>query len=495
MRGPGTTTLTLPMGMVVFGLGATLLRERRPAIRTGVALLLALAGFGFTTLLRNEGMTGNYVLGLHWRWSQSPEESLLAARKTAAKPDRMDSGKIREALAHPEWPGFRGPDRASRSLGPQISTNWAALPPRLLWKIAVGPGWSSFAVAGNLLFTQEQRGPMETVVCYDADTGREFWNRQIEARLEDPMGGPGPRATPTLASGGLFITGATGTFLRLDPATGEVVWKQDLSTVAGRKAPMWGFAASPLVTGSVVIVYAGGPNGKGVLAFDSATGALRWSAAAGTDSYSSPQLNTIAGEDLVLMLSNEGLVFLDPASGKARLNYEWKFSPYRALQPRLVGDDVILLPTGMNVGTRAIRVTKPNGQLAAEELWTSRNLKPDFTDIVTYQGYAYGIDAGIFTCVDLKTGQRKWKGGRYSQAQVLLLENSGLILVAAESGQVVLLAADPNEHVEVASFKALEGKTWNHPVVVGDRLYIRNSQEAAAYQLPLANTKLAADKQ
>jgi outer membrane protein assembly factor BamB len=495
MRGPGTTTLTLPMGMVVFGLGAALLRERRPSIRTGAALLLALAGFGFTTLLRSEGMTGNYVLGMHWRWSQSPEESLLAARKTAAKPDRTDSGKIRQALSHPEWPGFRGPERASRSRGPQISTNWAALPPRQLWKIQVGPAWSSFAVAGNLLFTQEQRGPMETVMCYDADTGREVWTRQIEGRLDDPLGGPGPRATPTLASGGLFITGATGTFLRLDPATGEVFWNQDLRTVAERKVPMWGFAASPLVTGSVVIVYAGGPDGKGVLAFDSATGALRWSAAAGNDSYSSPQLNAIAGEDMVLMLSNEGLVFLDPASGQQRLNYEWKFSNYRALQPRLVGDDTILLPTGMNTGTRAIRVTKSNGQLVAEELWTSRNLKPDFTDIVTHQGYAYGIDAGIFTCVDLKTGQRKWKGGRYGQAQVLLLENSNLILVAAESGQVVLLAADSNEHVEVASFKALEGKTWNHPVLVGDRLYIRNSQEAAAYQLPLVNAKMAADKQ
>jgi outer membrane protein assembly factor BamB len=494
MRGPGTTTLTLPMGLVVFGLAAALLRQRRPAIRTGAALLLALASFGFSALLRNEGMTGNYALGLHWRWSQSPEQALLAARKAAPKPDRPDSGKIQQALSHPEWAGFRGADRASRSLGPQIATNWAALPPKQLWKIAVGPGWSSFAVAGNLLFTQEQRGPVETVVCYDADTGREIWNRQMEGRLEDPMGGPGPRATPTLASVGLFITGATGAFLRLDPVTGEVVWKQDLRTVAGRKVPMWGFAASPLVTGSLVIVYAGGPNGKGVLAFDVATGDLRWSAAAGNDSYSSPQLNTIAGEELVLMLSNEGLVLLDPVSGKERLNYEWKFGNYRALQPRVVGDDTILLPTGMNTGTRAIRVTKTNGKLAAEELWTSRNLKPDFTDIVSHQGYAYGIDAGIFTCIDLKTGQRKWKGGRYGQAQALLLENSGLILVAAESGQVVLLLADPSEHVEVASFKALEGKTWNHPVVFGDRLYVRNSQEAAAYQLPLVNAKLAADK-
>jgi outer membrane protein assembly factor BamB len=146
----------------------------------------------------------------------------------------------------------------------------------------------------------------------------------------------------------------------------------------------------------------------------------------------------------------------------------------------------------MNAGTRAIRIAKTNGQLTAQELWTSRNLKPDFSDLVTHQGYAYGEDGGIFTCIDLKTGERKWKGGRYGKGQVLLLENSGLLLIAAEQGQVVLLRADSNEHAEVASFKALEGKTWNHPVVVGDRLYVRNSQEAAAYQLPLAEVKTAA---
>ena len=330
---------------------------------------------------------------------------------------------------------------------------------------------------------------METVVCYDADAGREVWNRQIETRFDDPLGGPGPRATPTLANGGLFVTGATGIFLRLDPATGDIVWQQDLKAVAGRRPPEWGFSASPLVAGSLVIVFAGGPNDKGVLAFDAASGALRWSVAAGNDSYSSPQLNAIAGEDLVLMLSNDGLLLLDPATGKVRLNYEWKFGNYRALQPRFVGDDTVLLPTGMNTGTRAIRITKTNGQFGAEELWTSRNLKPDFTDFVTHRGFAYGIDGGIFTCVDLKTGERRWKGGRYGKGQVLLLENSGLLLVAAEDGRVVLLRADPGEHAEVDSFKALEGKTWNHPVLVGDRLYLRNSQEAACFQLPLAEPK------
>ncbi|HEV8541032.1 MAG TPA: PQQ-binding-like beta-propeller repeat protein [Verrucomicrobiae bacterium] len=504
MRGPGTTYLTLPMGMVAFGLAAIWLAKRPPLVRTGTALAFALAGFGFSALLRNEGMTGEYKMGTHWRWSKTPEALMLAgisSEKPAAsvnspvsKTAETAGQKYATALANPEWPGFRGADRAGRVLGPRISTNWAAHPPEQLWKIRVGPAWSSFAVAGQLLFTQEQRGPMETVVCYDANTGREVWKRELEARLEDPLGGPGPRATPSLADGGLFVTGATGAFMRLNPLTGEIVWKQDLTTVAGRKAPMWGFAASPLVTGGLAIVYAGGPGDKGLLAFDAASGALRWSAASASDSYVSPQLNTILGEPLVLVLSNNGLLLIEPATGRERLKYDWKFQQYRALQPRVIGDNTILLPTPMTAGTRALRITKANGQFAVEELWTSRNLKADFTDLVTYQGYAYGNDAGIWTCIDLKTGERKWKGGRYGKGQALLLENSGLLLIAAEDGQVALVSADPNAYAEVASFKALDGKTWNHPVLIGDRLYVRNAEEAAAYKLPLAGHEPAAAK-
>jgi outer membrane protein assembly factor BamB len=239
------------------------------------------------------------------------------------------------------------------------------------------------------------------------------------------------------------------------------------------------------------MVYAGGPGDKGLLAFDVASGALRWSAASTNDSYASPQLNTILGEPVVLMFSNDGLLAVDPATGQARLNYEWKFPQYRALQPGVIENNSLLLPTPMNAGLRRIRIGTTNGQWAAEELWTSRNLKSDFTDLVTYQGYAYGNDAGIWTCIDLKTAERKWKGGRYGKGQAVLLEDSGLLLIAAEDGQVALVRADPNGYTEVASFKALEGKTWNHPVVIGERLYLRNAQEAAAYKLALAEPSVA----
>lgn len=159
-----------------------------------------------------------------------------------------------------------------------------------------------------------------------------------------------------------------------------------------------------------------------------------------------------------------------------------------------MGEDTVLLGTPMNIGTRALRLTKGNGEFVAKELWTSRNLKPDFSDMVTHQGYIYGNDAGILACLDLKTGERMWKGGRYGKGQLLLLESASLLLVAAENGKVHLVRADPKEFVEVASFKALAGKTWNHPVVVGDKLYVRNSQEAAGFQLSTAKAAEPARK-
>ena len=486
MRGLITTYLTLPLAMVGFALGAFFNRSASPKQRVTGTLLGAVLAMSITLFLQAQGITGDYTFELKPRWSASPGSGEWALNKADATKAAGAGAAIEAAIASAEWPGFRGADRMGHVKAPKLATDWKANPPKLLWKNPVGAGWSSLSVAGSFVFTQEQRGPNEAVVCYDLATGKEVWVQQREARFDESMGGPGPRATPTLADGAVFVTSAPGVLLRLNAGTGEVVWQQDFKKLASREAPMWGYAGSPLVTNGLVIVYAGGEGDKGLMAFDVAKGELRWSVACGPESYSSPQLSKVLGEETLLMLTNDGLLLLDPATGKMRLNHEWKFKGYRALQPTVIDGEVILLPTPMSEGTRAVRISKKDDKLAAEELWTTKQLKPDFTELIAHKGHLYGIDGSMFSCIDLKTGARVWKDGRYGKGQSLLLDSADQILIAAEDGRVVLLQADSTAHKEITSFQALQGKTWNHPVVVGDKLLVRNATEAACYTLPVA---------
>lgn len=486
MLGPAIMVVTIPMGMAGFALGAIFLSRYLSTRRTLIAILCATCGLSYSLVLRNEGMWGDFKPEFLWRWNASPEEQLLAAKESEAAKG-ISNAAISETmkqisdddLARPQWAGFRGNDRSGRLTGVTLEP-WTS-PPRELWRIRVGPAWSSFAVAGSLLFTQEQRGTDEVVTCYLADSGEEAWTQSIESRFSDPLGGPGPRATPTVADGAVFAMGAEGWLMRLEPRTGEVVWKQDLREIADRKPPMWGFASSPLVTHGNVVVHAGGTGKKGVLAFDVESGELSWSAVAGDHSYSSPQLCTIGETESIIILTNSGLLALDPATGKEQLDYDWSINEYRALQPAMLGAESVLIPT-TGVGVRKVKFVRDEDGLMGEEVWSTR-MKPDFNDLVVHGGYAYGFDGAIFACFDMENGKRKWKGGRYGKGQVLAITDSDLLLVASEYGDVVLLKADPAGHAEVATFKAIEGKTWNHPVVVGNRLYIRNAQEAACYEI------------
>lgn len=487
MLGPGAMLITGPMGTGLFGIAAILFSRMHSVRRTALIVACTVLGFCFSLLLRAEGMWGDYDMKLAWRWTPTVEDRLLSKTDAppAAEEATLTAAEWEAALATPEWPGFRGAHRDGIATGVTLDANWNDEVGKPLWKIPIGPGWSSFIVAGPLLFTQEQRGEEELIVCYDAETGRELWTQLVKTRFFDALGGPGPRATPVLANGALYVMGAKGHVSRIEPQTGEIVWQQDIRKLADREPPMWGFSSSPLVVDGTVFIYAGGKGDKGLLAFDAQTGDLKWSAPAGDHSYSSPALLTIQDQPVVAMLTNKELTLLNPADGKVLLKYDCPSEGQRTLQPQLVGENEILIATGIGKGIEKIRVLDKDGQWSAEEIWTAPRFKPDFNDFVIYDGHAYGFDGTIFTCFDLKDGKRKWKGGRYGKGQVLLVQDSGHLLVISEQGDVVLLKADPSQHTELARFAALEGKTWNHPTLIGDRLYVRNSEQAAAYRLPV----------
>ena len=277
MQGPGIMMLTLPLSAAVFGATAIVF-SRWLSFRRTVAIVMATAlVMGYSLLLRTEGMWGDYAIQYHWRWEESIESQNLAARAVASTGgiDQLDIAVIDEALANPQWPAFRGPQGDSRQYGSKVSPDWESSPPEQLWKVPIGPGWSSFVVAGPLLFTQEQRGEEEAVVCLDSETGRQLWAATYPSRFSDPLGGPGPRATPTLSDGALYAMGAEGVLSRLDPKTGDIQWQQDLREVADREPPTWGFSSSPLVVDGLVIVHAGGKGDKGTLATANCNGAPR----------------------------------------------------------------------------------------------------------------------------------------------------------------------------------------------------------------------------
>ncbi len=466
--------LAVPFLSLAFVLWAVVAGKLPDGPRRATMAVTILLACGAWTLVRTGGISG--VGGAEWapRWSPTPEERLLQETLEAA-------GSANLGGAAPEWPGFRGAGRDGIVTGVRIATDWETSPPAELWRRSVGPGWSSFAVQGGYFYTQEQRGEEEAVSCYDAATGEPVWIHGDSTRFWEANAGAGPRGTPTLHEGRVYTLGATGIVNALDAGDGSVVWSRNAATETGAEVPYWGFSSSPLVVDDRVVVALSGR----LVAYDLESGAERWRGPEdpeGGDGYSSPHLATVAGIRQILLLRPAGIAGFSPADGSLLWEHGW--SGYPIVQPALTADGDILLSVTDKSGIRRISVSRGAGDpWTVEERWTSIRLKPYFNDFVVHEGHAYGFDGGILAAIDLENGERRWKGGRYGQGQLVLLPEQDLLLVLSEDGELVLVRASPEEFTEIAKMSALEGKTWNHPVLVGDLLLVRNDREMVAFRL------------
>jgi outer membrane protein assembly factor BamB len=387
-------------------------------------------------------------------------------------------------MAAPAWPGFRGPDRDGVVRGVGIDTDWSASPPVEIWRRPIGPGWSSFAVDGDVLYTQEQRGEEEIVAAYRVSTGRPVWTHRDVARFWESNGGAGPRGTPTLDQGRVYALGATGILNALDAADGRLLWSRNVGDDSRVSVPDWGFSASPLLAGDVVIVAAAGT----MAAYDATTGEPRWVGPRGGAGYSSPHLVTIGGVPQVVLLDAQGATSVAPEDGARLWDFEVTSSAMSApiVQPAVTADGDLLVGDGQARGLYRIAVADEPGGWAVTQRWMSTGLKSYFNDFVVHKGHAFGFDGSILACIDLVDGRRTWKGGRYGNGQLVLLADQDLLLVISEHGDLALVSATPEAFTELARMPGIEGKTWNHPVVTGDILLVRNGEEMAAFRLPTA---------
>jgi len=442
--------------------------------------------------------SGNVVPIFEWRWADYKLPTITD--QTNAK--SSDQPKTRP-LVSLSFPQFLGPTRNCKIPGQELATDWALAPPMELWRQPIGAAWSGFTIVGHRAVTQEQRGENEAAVCYELETGNVLWITQNTGHYNTAIAGEGPRATPTIHESKVYTLGSTGTLNCIELTTGKVIWQRNIATDAEHspqetldqighsenrnKAKEWGYSSSPLVTDNKVIVSAGGKDGKSLFAYNTLTGEIIWSGGNSRAGYSSAILVNLNDKKQILIFNQDGLAAHSPLNGEVLLSFQWISSAAHVSVPLLLPENRVLLSMGYSNGSKLIQVSETEGNYSAKVLWHSRRMKAKFTNLIFHNNHVFGLDDGIFSCIDIEKGRRKWKDGRYGHGQILLRNNH--ILVMAENGEVVMIEANPEKHSELTRFSALDGKTWNPPALAGEYLLVRNHREAACYKLPLATSQ------
>lgn len=453
--------------------------------------LLAAGWFSFA-LVRNEGFDGEYYPEFAWRWSAEHESTLpLLGNQPGdrTEPAETPAGSESATPAAPAitavgWPGYRGPFGDGIADDTVGELDWRVTPPEVLWKISVGPAWSSFAWHDGRLFTQEQRREEECITCYSDDDGRLIWSQASASRFTEVVSGAGPRSTPAVHGGRVFALGGRGLLTCLNEADGSLLWQKDLAQTIGARVPMWGFSGSPFPVGDRIVVFADGDGTNGLIAVDSSTGEIVWGFESRGMNYTTVRDFDLCGQRCLVFCDGRGVHGLNPDNGAELFSYrpsKWNAGPM--VDPQQLGPAALLVSLGDGVGLCRLNLEYTGGSWKFAEAWTTSRLRPSFNDSLVHGGSIYGFNQDLLCCIDAATGDLQWRGKRYGFGQAVLLKNAGCLLLAAENGDAVLVKASGDGFEELGRVPVLDDKTWNHPIVVGDRAYLRNGRTAAAISL------------
>jgi outer membrane protein assembly factor BamB len=456
------------------------------SMRLRLAVLVALLPLPIATglLLKTDGLTGDGKLNFAWRWTVRDRRSALDDR-LAATDSRRPRRPIRLMETPDDYPQFLGPERQAVVPGARLTDDWQSGPPRLVWRQGIGAGWGSFAVVGEYAFTQEQRADDECVVCYRVATGEEIWCHADRQSFESTAG-LGPRATPAVARNRVYALGAAGLLNCLDAPTGRACWSVNILADNRAQNLAHGLSGSPLLADDLVIVSPTGGNGISLAAYRQQTGKRVWHAGRWQASYSSPMLASFGHVPQVVLFTSMGVESHEIRTGRTLWSFPWTNSQRINCSQPIVGaggPDQLFVSTAYGTGSVLLRITHlPDERWQPEARWQSRSLACGFSTMVIREDCLYGLDAGRLVCLDLASGRRLWKQGRYDSGQLLMCGDR--LLVQAESGEMYLLNPSRQGPRELGHFSALEGKTWNTPVVTGPYLLVRNDHLAACYRLP-----------
>jgi len=372
-----------------------------------------------------------------------------------------------------DWPRFRGPQQNGVSLEKGLLRSWPESGPKVLWKKPIGSGFSSLTAVGDALYTMAVEGESETAYRLRESNGEVVWRVPLGPVFPETFGN-GPRSTPTVEGDVVYALSATGRLHALKTKDGMRLWEVDLAKELGGPTPLRGFSTSPLVDGDLVLLEAGGVEGKAVVALDKKTGKLRWSALNGKPGYVTPLAVTIDGvRQYVFVRTAEGDLLSLLPDGKVHWRHPWKTGAIAS--PLFVPPNRIFASASEDAGAILLEIGKADGKATVREVWNNRLMKNHFSSPVLYEGHIYGFDNASLKCIVAETGEQKWVQRGYGKGSLIAAD--GLLYVLSDQGQLILAEATPAGFQEKGRVKVMEGKTWVAPVLSHGRIYLRDEDE------------------
>jgi outer membrane protein assembly factor BamB len=397
-----------------------------------------------------------------------------------------------------DWPQYHGPFWDKSTGTKIISTNQLNPSPRVIWRSPTPLGFSSFSIEDDSAFTlvaeEDEDGLLrEVCIALDLASGKRIWQQKLQmasyghgggnAGTKNNSGGDGPRSTPSVKNGQVFIYDSSMILHCLSAESGDRIWTVDVIDDHEGKNIMWKNASSPLLVDDLVIVGGGGKN-QSLIAFSQTTGNVKWKTGTETLTHATPAFAKIHEKEQVIFLCRSGLVSLDPQNGKKLWKQEFPFKVSTASSPVVAGD-YIFCSAGYGVGAGFFKISLDEGKWQSEPVWRKRNeLMNHWSTPLHYQGNLYGIfgfkeyGKAPLQCIDLKTGEIRWSEKGFGPGN--LIRSGEILWVLSDDGQIVTVSANPNRYSELSRSKILNGKCWTTPTISKNILLARSTQEAAA---------------
>lgn len=379
-----------------------------------------------------------------------------------------------------DWPQWRGPrqDGISRETG--LAAKWPEKGPPELWRTALGVGFSSVAVVDGKAYTMYGAPEGEFAVALDAASGKLLWKVPSGPLFRNSYG-DGPRATPAVHEGRVYSLGAAGSLLCLEAATGKKVWGYNVLEQFGAEPPEFGLSASPVVMGNSLVVVAGGKTGKSLAALDKSTGEVLWTSLSDKAGYSTPIRIEVDGIPQIVVLMGEAMVSVSPKDGREFWRLPWKTTLDANVATPIFHGNRLFVSTGYGTGCGMFELSAKDGKPAVKELWKNKNMKNYFSTSVLLDGFLYGFDNTVLVCMDFQTGKVTWRERGFNRGSLVAAD--GKLIIYGERATLALAEARSDKYQEISKAPVLSGKTWTVPTLADGRLFVRNEESLACFDL------------